>query len=248
MKPEKILEYINAAMNHLPDEQELFDKVKNSSFDDGFSNFSAGAILAVLCKEIERDMVMDGTKKIGKQTQYKALERIWKDAVSKNEKRHSSCAGTYEADGYRCLCDGYRAVRISNESIPMPQEALKDGEPFNLDPYFNGLSSRGKIELPSAAWVKSQIKIKKAEAKARGMRKPNIVISLTNYDGDAVFFNAQYIVDILESIPGHDTATLGGKYEPLYMSNKDCEGIVLPVRYQPDRYKYVVINCPESNL
>lgn len=243
MKPEKILEYINAAMNHLPDEQELFDKVKNSSFDDGFSNFSAGAILAVLCKEIERDIVMDGAKKTGKQTQYKALERIWNDAVSKNKDRRPACAGTYEAEGYRCLCDGYRAVRISNNSIPMPQEAPKNGETFNLEPCFNGISNRWKIELPSAAWVKSQIKIKKAEAKARGMRKPNIVINFMNYDGDLVFFNAQYIVDILEALPEHDTATLGGKYEPLYMSNKDGEGIVLPVRYQPDRYKYIVINC-----
>lgn len=248
MKPEKILEYINAAIERLPDEKEIFDKVKNSSFDDGFSNFSAGAILAVLCKEIERDMVMDGTKKTGKQTQYKALERIWNDAVSKNEKRHPSCAGTYEADGYKCLCDGYRAVRISNNSISMPQEAPKDGEPFNLDPYFNGLSSRGKIELPSAAWVKSQIKIKKAEAKARGIRKPNIVINFMNSDGDLVFFNAQFIVDILEAIPEHDTVTLGKHFDPLYMSSKDGEGIVLPVRYQPDRYKYLVINWPESNV
>lgn len=233
MKPEKILEYINAAMERLPDEKEIFDKVKNSSFDDGFSNFSAGTILAVLCKEIERDIVMDGAKKTGKQTQYKALERIWNDAVSKNEKCRPACTGTYEADGYRCLCDGYRAVRISNESIPMPQEAPKYGEPFNLEPCFNGLSNRGKIKLPTAAWVKSQMKIKKAEAKAQGIKKPNIVISFMNDKKEFVFFNAQYIVDILEALPEHDTATLGGKYEPLYMSSKDGEGIVLPVRYFP---------------
>lgn len=247
MKPEKILEYINAAMERLPDEKEIFDKVKNSSFDDGFSNFSAGDILAVLCKEIERDMVMDGAKKTGKQTQYKAFERIWNDAVSMNKDRRPACAGTYEADGYRCLCDGYRAVRISNNSIPMPQEAPKAGEPFNLDPCFNGLSNRGKIELPSSAWVKSQIKIKKAEAKARGMRKPNIVINFMNSDGDLVFFNAQYIVDILEAIPAYDTATLGGQFAPLYMSNKDGEGIVLPMRYQSNN-KFLYINWPESNL
>lgn len=136
MKPEKILEYINATMEHLPEEKYFFDKVKNSSFDDGFSNFSAGAILAVLCKEIERDMVMDRAKKAGKHAEYKAFERIWNDAVSMNKDRRPACAGTYEADGYRCLCDGYRAVRISNNSIPMPQEAPKDGEPFNLDPCF----------------------------------------------------------------------------------------------------------------
>lgn len=247
MKPEKILEYINAAMEHLPDEKYFFDKVKNSPFDDCFSNLSAGAILAVLCKKIERDIVADEAKKTGKQTQYKALERILADAVSMNKDRRPACAGTYEADGYRCLCDGYRAVRISNNSIPMPQEAPKDGEPFNLDPCFNGLSNRGKVDLPTAAWVKSQIKIKKAEAKARGMRKPNIVINFMNSDGDLVFFNAQYIVDILETIPAYDTATLGGQFAPLYMSNKDGEGIVLPVRYQPDRYKYVVINWPEMN-
>lgn len=243
MKPEKILEYINAAMSHLPDEQELFEKVKNSPFDDGFSNFSAGAILAVLCKEIERDMVMDGAKKTGKQTQYKALERIWNDTVSKNEKCRPACAGTYEADGYRCLCDGYRAVRISNSSIPMPQEAPKTGNTFSLESCFNGLSNRGKVDLPTAAWVKSQIKIKKAEAKAQGIKKPGIVISFMNDKKEFVFFNAQYIVDILEAIPDHDTATLGGKYEPLYMSSKDGEGIVLPIRYQPDRNKYIVINC-----
>lgn len=247
MKPEKILEYINAAMEHLPDEKYFFDKVKNSPFDDCFSNFSAGAILAVLCKEIERDMVMDGAKKTGKQTQYKAFERIWNDAVSKNEKCRSSCAGTYEADGYRCLCDGYRAVRISDSSIPMPQEAPKNGEPFSLESCFNGLSNRGKVNLPTAAWVKSQIKIKKAEAKARGMRKPKIVVNLTNCDGDSVFFNAQFIVDILEAIPEHDTATLGGQLAPLYMSNKDGEGIVLPVRYKSDK-RFLVINWPESNL
>lgn len=247
MKPEKIIEYINAAMSRLPDEQEIFEKVKNSSFDDGFSNFSAGAILAVLCKEIERDMVMDGAKKTGKQTQYKAFERIWNDAVSKNEKCRPACAGTYEADGYRCLCDGYRAVRISNSDVPMPQEAPKDGDPFSLESCFTGLSNRGKVDLPTAAWVKSQIKIKKAEANARGMKKPNIVINFMNYDSDLVFFNAQYIVDVLEAIPGHDTATLGGKYEPLYMSSKDGEGIVLPIRYQSD-IKYLIINWPENNL
>ena len=248
MKPEKILEYINAAMEKLPDEKEIFDKVKNSSFDDGFSNFSAGAILAVLCKEIERDMVMDGAKKTGTQTQYKAFERIWADAVSMNKDRRPDCAGTYEADGYRCLCDGYRAVRISDSSIPMPQDAPKGtGEVFSLESCFNGISNRGKVELPTAAWVKSQIKIKKAEAKARGMRKPNIVINFMNYDGDLVFFNAQYIVDILEAIPAHETATLGGKYEPLYTSNKDGEGIVLPVRYKSDK-RFLVINWPEINV
>lgn len=247
MKPEKILEYINAAMSHLPDEQEIFEKVKNSSFDDGFSNFSAGAILAVLCKEIERDMVMDGAKKNGKQTQYKALERIWADAVSMNKDRRPACAGTYEADGYRCLCDGYRAIRISNNSISMPQEAPKDGDPFNLDPCFNGLSNRGKVNLPTAPWVKSQIKIKKAEAKAQGIKKPGIVISFMNDKKEFVFFNAQYIVDILEAIPEHDTATLGGQFAPLYMSNKDGEGILLPMRYQSNN-KFLYINWPESNL
>lgn len=242
MKPEKILECINAAMSHLPDEKEIFDKVKNSSFDDGFSNFSAGAILAILCKEIERDIVMDGVKKTGKQTQYKAFERIWNDAVSMNKDRRPACAGTYESDGYRCLCDGYRAVRISNNSIPMPQEAPKNGEPFSLKSCFNGLSNRCKVDLPSAAWVKSQIKIKKAEAKAQGIKKPGIVISFMNDKKEFVFFNAQYIVDILEAIPNYETATLGGMYSPLYMSSKDGDGVVLPVRYQLDRYKYLVIN------
>lgn len=247
MKPEKILEYINAAMERLPDEKEIFDKVKNSSFDDGFSNFSAGSILAVLCKEIECDMVIDGAKKAGKHAQYKAFERIWNDAVSMNKDLRPACAGTYESDGYRCLCDGYRAVRISNNSIPMPQEAPKNGEPFSLESSFKGLSSRGKVELPSAAWLKSQIKIKKAEAKAQGIKKPNIVISLMNDQEEFVFFNSQYIVDILEALPEHDTATLGGQFSPLYMSNKDGEGILLPMRYQSNN-KFLYINWPEINL
>lgn len=230
MNTEKMLIYINEAINKLDEEEKkYFEMAREMPIKTTISEYSIGAILAEMAKEAERDIAEKEAKKNNTKAQYKALERIWQAAVDNNLEQRRYIAGTFENAGYRCICDGYRAVRFSDESLIMPQAASEKNVSFDLSKCFNGLSERGKINLPDVSWVKSQKKIKTAELKAAGYKKREIIIKFVNSSGENVYFNIDYIIDIMEAIPYADTVTLGGAHDAIYLRNSSGEGIVLPV-------------------
>lgn len=235
MKPEKILEIITRAAEALPeDDQKLFQFMKKAPYLHSHT-WSAGAILGDLANALEKEISTNAAKSAGRLTQRRALERIYKAVIAKNADCRPAMAGTFEQGGARCLCDGYRAIRIRSEAVQMPASAAP-GDPMDLSPVFNGIASRPPVSLPSAERLKAEIKIAAATARAQGVKPSQFgAIAKVQSAQGPIYINAQYLLDMLEAIPNYTTATAGNAYAPIYIAGADGDALVLPIRYDADK-------------
>lgn len=246
MKPEKILEIITRAADALPeDDRALFQLMKKAPYLHNVS-YSAGAILGEFANILEREISTNSAKKSGRLTQRRALERIYKATVAKNADCRPAMAGTFEQDNARCLCDGYRAIRIKSQDVEMPASAMP-GDPMDLSPIFDGMVSRPPVSLPSAEWLRAEIKIAAANARGQGVKPSRFgAIAKIHAVQGPVYINAQYLLDMLESVPDYTTATAGTTYAPVYIAGAEGDALVLPIRFNADKTdnaKNPVIDC-----
>jgi hypothetical protein len=246
MKPEKILEIITRAAEALPeDDQKLFQFMKKAPYLHSPA-WSAGAILGDLANVLEREISTNAAKSAGRLTQRRALERIYKAVIAKNADCRPAMAGTFEQGGARCLCDGYRAIRIQSQAVQMPASAAP-GDPMDLSHVFNGIASRPPVSLPSAEQLKAEIKIAAATARAQGVKPSQFgAIAKVQAVQGPIYINAQYLLDMLEAIPGYTTATAGNTYAPIYIAGPEGDALVLPIRFdagENDSLKHPVIDC-----
>ncbi|MBM6887627.1 hypothetical protein [Pseudoflavonifractor phocaeensis] len=246
MKPEKILEIITRAADALPeDDRALFQFMKKAPYLHAPA-WTTGAMLGELSNILEREISTNAAKKSGRLTQRRALERIYKATVAKNADCRPAMAGTFEQDNARCLCDGYRAIRIKSQDVEMPASAMT-GDPMDLSSVFDGMVSRPPVSLPSAEWLKAEIKIAAANARAQGIKPSRFgAIAKIQAAQGPVYINAQYLLDMLEAIPDYNTATTGNAYAPVYIAGADGDALVLPIRFNADKNdnaKNPVIDC-----
>lgn len=249
MKPEKILEIITKAAEALPeDDRNLFALAKMNPYT-ATPFYSAGAILGDLANTLEREIATNSAKSAGRLTQRRALERIAK-AARKNTAR-PAMMGTFEQGGARCLCDGYRAIRVTSQAVTMPPNATPDqDEPLDLSRVFKNLESRPAVTLPAPDYLRAQIKIAAAEARAQGIKPSKFcaIAKIQTAQGPA-YINAQYLLDMLEAIPDYTTATAKGPKECVYIAGEDGDALTMPFRYHADRHdsaKNPVIDCSQE--
>lgn len=249
MKPEKILEIITKAADALPEEERnLFALAKMTPYTVT-PFYSAGAILGDLANALEREIGTNSAKSAGRLTQRRALERIAK-ATRKNTAR-PAMMGTFEQGGARCLCDGYRAIRVTSRAVTMPPNATPDqDEPLDLSRVFKDLESRPAVTLPAPGYLRAQIKIAAAEARAQGVKPSRFgAIAKVQAAQGPVYVNAQYLLDMLESVPDYTTATAGSAYAPLYIAGAEGDAIVLSIRFDAgknDAARHPVIDCSHA--
>ena len=131
MKTEQILAGVNAAAQHLSeDEKKAFDYVVSNQLKKGTFG-GMGDILGALVVNLRENLRNEEAKRSGRTGQKRALERIAKSRVGS---KRDYMNGTFTSqDGARAVCDGYRAVRITNEAAAMPADAVERAvEPLNI--------------------------------------------------------------------------------------------------------------------
>lgn len=150
-----------------------------------------------------------------------ALNRIYKSAL---DNHRENLHGFFPNGDRWALCDGYRFVRVNSkpESIP---EAPQKGDPLDLSRSIPaGAEDAEIVTLPTVAEIKAAI----ADLRSRYGRdwKRNPIEALPGW-----WCNAQYLLDMVQALPG-GIAYKPEKYcTPLYYKSADGDALLLPVRH-----------------
>ena len=202
----------------------LDDLLEKWETTDPAKAISGVPALITLCAALRDGMRREANKAGGKANIEKAMR-----AIIKNAPEHKrQLQGAVVRDGKQYACDGYRAIRL-NAPIDLPAPPVPCTTDFNrlfTDARHNATTP---IETPTLYELKTYIKIKKAENKAKYGKDANRQCILWDFGGGRPVVNAAYLLDILTAFP--DAAiTCGTMTDPLYFSHADGEAILLPVR------------------
>ncbi len=178
--------------------------------------------LITLCAALRDDMRTEANKSCGKANVEKAMRAIIKNAP--DHKRQLQ--GAIVKGGKQYACDGHRAIRL-NTPIDLPAPPVPCT--IDFDRFFDEArhNATTRLETPTIGELKTYIKIKKAENKAKyGKNKETI---LWNFGEGRPAVNAAYLLDILTAFPDA-TITCSAMTAPLYFCHTDGDAILLPVR------------------
>lgn len=227
MKTETILTRVNEIMN-LCDNSDLFlirDKLSNLADDlaaqvrmeYATSRGQGNATKAIVS-------MLDGAKKCGTR---RALHYAWMDA-----------------NGRQCVCDGYRAFRLT-EALPLEERPDDVGDPMNLDKAFPNLNDYATMPLPSVQEVKAHIALERAEYGRRYSKEAPKVWDFGEYK-PAV--NSRYLLDLLTVLP--DATEIYYKpsslVAPLYAKGERGEALLFPVMAPKKKQQYAEMKNRKS--
>ena len=180
--------------------------------------------LITLCAALREEMRSEANKANGKANIEKAMKEIIKNAPDHNRQLQ----GAIVIGEKQYACDGHRAIRL-NTPIDLPAAPVPCTIDFNriFDDARHNATTR--LETPTIGELKTYIKIKKAENKAKYGKYANRQCILWDFGEGRPTVNAVYLLDILTAFP--DAAiTFSTLTTPLYFSHADGEAILLPVR------------------
>lgn len=180
--------------------------------------------LESLRDRLESDIRMETARHAGTASIVRAANRIIKNVA---ESKRQTIGGAAMQNGRMCVCDGYRAVRFSSR-LPLP-EVENPAAFLDLDKVIPVEKFTVPVELPSLSEVKNALKISRASW--TGKRGNYCPLPWALCDG-GIFVNPQYLVDMLEALPGCQAFTVGEKaaVSPLYFTAENGDGVLLPVR------------------
>ena len=222
MTNEKMLAKISEIANCLDaDDRKAFDFIITKQ--DDFSDIvSIPAMLASLVKQLREDIVKDEAKKAGRSRQLAAAKRILKSAIKTNK---ASLTYAPIQNGKQCICDGYRAVRLTNPIVGLPK--LPESMQY-ID--INNIVKKDKemteIELPDAAKLSAYIKTYKAEY-GKKASKP-----MFDFGEEYQIVDAEYLLDMMNLLPyAKAYGKYNNQYSPIYFECEDgSDGVLLPIK------------------
>ena len=190
--------------------QKCFDMVMNNPENEALPALS---ILGKLAREAKEEMVSKG----GKKDVLAACKAIVKSA--QGQCRDNLKGAFIDKEGYQCLCDGFRAVRLKDHL-----DALPTAEGIDLERIFKPCREYSvEMKLPTIGEVKAFIASEKAAGKKEfrydfGEGKPAV--------------DAKYLLDLLK-LGLDETAKIHSRYQmtyAIYMHGEGVEAILMPVR------------------
>ena len=200
------------------------DLLEKWEVTDPTKTISGVPALITLCAALRDDMRTEANKANGKANVERAMRAIIKNAPDHKQQMQ----GAFFSDGKQCACDGHRAIRL-NTPLELPAPPV----PFtmDIDRLFTDArhNATTPLETPTLGELKSYIKTKKAEYKAKYGRKASKETILWHFGKDCPAVNAVYLLDILTAFPDA-TITFSTTTAPLYFSHADGEAVLMPVR------------------
>lgn len=190
--------------------------------------------LEKLRDEAAEEIRREASKHSGRATVYAAALRMLKAA---NEQPREALRGARpSADGFIDICDGFRLLRLDASTAPTLPE-----NPANLPEYIDAArlyneTARGSsdpVQLPDPAELRAYIKTEKARKKAIKDKTPPLY-TLTTDAGALIYFNADFLLDMLEALPRAKAYAADRRDRAQYSAITFCadngRGLLLPVR------------------
>lgn len=247
MRAEQILTEVNRAAALLEqDQRDTFSYVvKRHLYSLPFD--TAGGVLGLLAVSLAREIEVSSARAAGTLDQKRALDRIVKNAKERGVRQ--ALHGTFATkSGMRAVCDGSRAVRIKNTAVIMPAFIPEDEEPMNVDDCFPRMDNLQSCALPNVADLRAALKIAKAEFTAQhpGRKKPPFLTAckLTGADGVEIYVDGQYLLDMLEALPGSVGYCQHTSRSLIIFDAPDGDGLLCRIHYDPneENHKYKLLN------
>ncbi|MBQ8708551.1 MAG: hypothetical protein IJ523_10730 [Succinivibrionaceae bacterium] len=193
---------------------------------------AAALELVKLRDELESDLRLEAAASASKST-LNATRTIkaMLDGMKKHDARTSLHYAWTDEQGRQCVCDGYRAYRLT-EHLPLEPRPENAGKPIDLGKIVPDISSGvyAAVPLPSISELRAYITVERAKiAHIPAKRRPGIYYDLG--DG-APIVNAQYLLDLLAVFP--DAAVIfynimsTKRHAPLVVRTERGDGVLLP--------------------
>ena len=136
-----------------------------------------------------------------------------------------SFKGIFTRGDKYCICDGFHLLRLNEDITSLPHVE----NDFDVDATMSGaIKAAGEaVELPSVGELRAFIandKKKVGGGKKRAhLRTPYCLAGFW-------YCNAEYLLDMLQALPGCTAYKPAGWRQPLYFKAENGDGILLPVR------------------
>ena len=222
----KTLEKLHGIAELLPQEERAaFDFCRKHPDEARRVIDSLGVRVALMLADVERDLKSESAKGSGKLAQFKAINRIIKDAKTAPQ---TALHGAWNADGFQCVCDGFRLVRLVQ---PLDLEKIPDNvQPIDAARVIlgNKHNDGAQLALPDVATLKAYIKTEKARKKA----SKDKTAPVWDFGDDLPAVNAHFLLDMLEILPDA-TATVSKQrpvYSGIYFNSDNGDAVLLPIR------------------
>lgn len=143
--------------------------------------------------------------------------------------KHNRIKGMFKDDGRFCVCDGYRLVRLFADLPSIPHHE-SDISPLNTAAVMPDTlpDESAALPIPDTAELRAFIATAKAEGKAKK------AIGMKPYKWESVSVNPEFLLTILQSLPGCKAFKTGNKLTaPIYFTADNGDGILMPVKPEP---------------
>lgn len=191
------------------------------------------AALSILADDLSAQIRLECASSRGNLNAAKTVSRML-NAVKKSNRPALAYAWD-DKQGRQCICDGYRAYRLS-EHLPLEPRPADAGEPIDLDKVFgaNPVNRSAKVALPSVAELKASIAVQRAQVSAAAKRRG--FVPMWDFGERMPTVNADYLLDMLAVLGDAAEAFLActdkgfGVFCTVYFTSERGDGILLPIR------------------
>ena len=195
-----------------------------NGFADVYKGLGAEPKFQCLVQSLKEEIALGEQKKVGKVNRFKAALKFSKLAKKTSEYSRPAIAGAYIGEsGKQYIMIAAMAVRydIPYEGLVMADDA---GTRPNIDKAIDSYDSKLKVELPSIAELKTELKINKAEGKLNPNGRSMTKVEEALYD-------TEYLITLLETVePEEAYFSCEGKTPALTVIGDGAQGLLLPIR------------------
>ena len=132
-------------------------------------------------------------------------------------------------DGLTVVSDGYRAVRVTMDSSPLPSAPGMDRVVESIE-HCKANATIPVRRVPDATYLADYIK----EAKANGRVDcfGNVLYFLDGGEAGEICVNAVYLLDMIKALPVANVRVSKERLSPLYFRSGDSDGVLCPRAYK----------------
>lgn len=197
-----------------------------NGFADTYYGLGAEPKFQSLVQSLKEEIALSEQKKAGKADRFKAALRFSKSANKKLKYSRPGIAGAYIGEsGKQYITDSYSVVRYDNPYNGLVEAEQGGGGAYpNLDKVIDNYDSKCKVELPSVAELKTELKLNKAEGNLDNQGYSRTSLGKTEYD-TALLIQMVEAVEPTEAYFSNDSNTA-----TLVLIGDGAQGVLLPLR------------------
>lgn len=191
---------------------------------------SAYIRLHKLIEEVEGEIRDECNRDAGKGSVAKAAQRILKSA--QGQLHREALWKAYRGKDATIICDGFRAVRFNLDTAPSLEEHPEKFYDYpDIGRIVDDLKKANDVpvNVPSLGELRAFIKTEKARLKAKKEKGVRLILQTA---GQEIHVDAEYLLDMLEALPGATVTAARKKAQTsaLYFKAENGDGVLFPLR------------------